>query len=456
MRAIQSALRANARNPWLVWGVLSIAATLGCDGKEKAPPPPPPKVEVPVMAPIQRDVPIYVEVVGQTKGASDVEVRARAEGWIEGLHFREGTEVQKGARLYSIDPRPLQEKVAAAEGALATAQAQLAQARSQVSEMRSQVVEATARVAAAEAQLQRFQGDVDKYRPLVAINAVSRRDLDTAVAQRDTAQEQVNAAREGIQAAEQRTRTAEGGVGAAQGGVDAAMAQLRSAQINLGYTEIQAPISGLIGKSKVEFGDFVGGAAVLDTISIIDPIHVEFSIDERQYMTLARAAGERTARQSRSGLELILADGSTHPHLGTINFADRQVDPKTGSLLLQASFPNPDKILRPGQFARVRGKVDVREGALLVPQRAVQEVQGQYQVFVVGAGDKIEARNVKLSERVGELWVAEEGLKADDRVIVDGLQRLRAGMEVVPKVVAPPPESGQPAAAAPAPAGAGQ
>ena len=458
MRVIHSPPSSNARSPWLLWGVLAVAVILGCEEKEKqkAPPPPPPKVDVSVMAPIRRDVPVYLEVVGQTKGASDVEVRARVEGWIEGLHFREGSEVQKGALLYTIDPRPLQEKVAAAEGALASAQAQVAQARSQVSEMQAQVAEAAARAAANEAQLQRFQGDVDKYGPLVQINAISRRDLDNAVAQRDAAREQVKAAREGIQAAEQRARAAEGGVAAALGSVDAAKAQLRSAQINLGYTKVNALISGLIGKSKAVVGDFVAGAVVLNTISILDPIHVEFSVDERQYLRLAKTVGERTPGGASAGLELILADGSTHPQLGAINFADRQVDPTTGSLMLQASFPNPEKILRPGQFARVRGLVDTRQGALLVPQSAVQELQGQYQLFLVGSGDKVEVRNVKMGQRVGDLWVAEEGLKPDDRLIVEGLQRLRAGMDVVPKVVAPPPESGQPAAAPPAPAGAGR
>jgi membrane fusion protein (multidrug efflux system) len=279
------------------------------------------------------------------------------------------------------------------------------------------------------------------------MNAVSRRDIDNAVARRDAAKEEV-------QAAKQRVQAAEGGVKAAEGQVEAAKAQVEFAKIKLGYTKVYAPVSGLIGQTKAQIGDLVGRPpnVVLDTISNVDPIFVEFSMNEREYLDLARRMTGRTQGAGKAtGLELVLADGSTYSEKGAVNFANRQVDPTTGTILIQASFPNRARLLRPGQFARVRGVLDTKLGALLVPQKAVQELQGQYQVFVVGAGDKVEVRNVKMGQKVGELWVADEGLKPGDRVIVDGLQRLKADMVVAPKPVPPPSEAAQPPAP-PAPA----
>lgn len=375
------------------------------------------------MTAIQRDVPVYLELVGQTRGSEDVEVTARVEGWLQGMHFKEGSQVTKGALLYSIDPRPIQEEVAAVEGRLAAARAQVAAATSEVAKAQAGVGEAQAQLAGAD-------GDVSKFKPLVEINAISRRDLDNAVARRDASRERLRAANEEVEAAR-------GVVRAAQGQVDAAKAQVEFAKIKLGYTKVYAPVSGLIGQTKSQVGDLVGRPpnVVLNTVSNVNPIFVEFSMNEREYLELARRLGSgRTEASGRAAnLELLLADGSTYPERGTINFANRQVDPTTGTLLVQASFPNPGRLLRPGQFARIRGVVETKRGALLVHQKAVQELQGQNQLFVVGPGDKVQVRNVKMGQRVGELWVVDEGLKPSERVVVEGLQRLKAEMAVVAK-----------------------
>ncbi len=406
--------------------------------KQQPQAPPPPGVTVASV--VQRDVPIYIELVGQTRGSQDVAIRARVEGWLEGIHFKEGSEVRKGALLYTIDPAPFQERVAAVEG-------QLASARAQVASATSQVAEATAQVAEAGAQLARAQGDVDKFEPLAKIAAISRRDLDTAVAERDAALQRVQAAKERVDAAR-------GGVKAAEGQVTAAEAQLEAAKIQLGYTKVYAPLSGLIGKTLAYVGDLVGRPPLVDlnTISQLEPIHVEFSISEREYLELMQRipAAER-GQQNRGNLELILADGSVYPEKGSINFADRQVDPTTGTLLLQASFPNPTKLLRPGQFARVRGLVETKAGALLVPQRAVQELQGQYQVYVVGPDNVAQVRRVTLGERIDSLWLVEDGIEAGDRVIVEGIQRVRPGAPVQP-TEAPPTGMEAPGGAPAAPA----
>jgi membrane fusion protein (multidrug efflux system) len=289
-------------------------------------------------------------------------------------------------------------------------------------------------VAEAGAQLAQTQGDVEKFEPLAKIAAISRRDLDTAVAERDAAQQRVEAAKDRVDAAR-------GSVKAAEGQVAAAKAQLQSTKIQLGYTKVYAPLSGLIGKTQAYVGDLVGRAPLVDlnAISQLDPIHVEFSVSEREYLDLQRRrAAAHRERERESNLEMILADGMVYSEKGSINFADRQVDPATGTLLLQASFPNPKKLIRPGQFARVRGLVETKNGALLVPQRAAQELQGQYQLYVVGPDDTAQIRSVTLGERVGSLWLVEKGLEPGERVIVEGLQRVRPGAAVSPREVPPP------------------
>jgi membrane fusion protein (multidrug efflux system) len=275
--------------------------------------------------------------------------------------------------------------------------------------------------------LAKAESDLNRYRPLAEINAVSQSDLDAAVAQ----------------------------YGAAQASLDAAEANLRYARINLGYTSIFSPITGVIGKTLAKTGEYVGRApnpVVLNTVSIIDTILVQFSITESDYLWLARQfigqghqdtvpRGARAAGiPEKDRIRLILADGSIFPYPGRFNFADRQVDPSTGTLLVQVSFPNPDKLLRPGLFARVRIIVEMIENGLVIPQRSVRELQGLYQVYVVNDTNAIDVRPVKLAARVGSMFLVQEGLAPDDRIVFEGLNLVRPGQKVDPQMVEVPAE----------------
>ena len=357
-----------------------VAAT-GC--KKEPPPPPPQPPEVKVATVLQKDVPISIEAIGQTRGAEEIEVRTRVEGVLESIHFAEGSLVRKGQLLYTIDPREYEAAVAQAKGRLAQARADLA----------------------------RYEQDVARYRPLVEQNAYPKQNLDTAVAQ----------------------------VAAGQAAVEAAQAALDTAGLDLSYTKIYAPADGIVGKTEVNVGNFVGRGepTLLTRLSRVQNINVRFTLPEKDYLFFARRRLERgtSDRPSQSSLDLMLADGSQHPEKGRLVFVDRNVDPVTGTILLEASFPNPGAIVRPGQYGRVRAVVDSKVGAILVPQRAVAELQGIYNVAVVGANDTVEMRLVTPGERVGNMWVINEGLKAGDRIVVEGLQKVRAGVTVKPEVV---------------------
>ena len=341
------------------------------------PPPPPPAV---VVAPVEvRDVPLEREWVGQTLGSADVAVRARVAGIVLGIHFGEGLLVEKGDPLFTIDPAEQQEKTASAGSDVAVARTRLVQA----------------------------EADLARIRPLAEMNAVSRRDLDAAVAERDAAAEQVAGAE----------------------------AMLNVAKLQLSYTRVVAPISGLAGISNVRVGDYVSPIATssnLVTLSDLDPIHARFFVSEAEYLELTRRFGTPTLEPDGRTplLELVLADGSVHPQRGRVLKVDRGVDPATGALAVEAAFPNADRRLRPGLFARIRGVVETRAGALLVPQRAVQELQGRYHVFVLETGDTVALRQVSVGPRVGAQWLIEEGLAAGDRVVVEGVQKIRSGMRV--------------------------
>ena len=361
--------------------VLAVVLVLASCGKEEAPaPPPPPQVKAATV--LERDVPIYIEAIGETRGNTEIEIRARVEGFLESVEFAEGTIVRKGQLLYTIDPRPF-------ESALAQARAKLAEA---------------------EADLARARQDVVRYEPLVAKNAISRQEYETAVA---------------VESAQASA-------------VEAARAQVESAELDLGYTKVLAPDSGLAGKTEVYPGTLVGRgeSTLLTRISKTDPIHVRFTLPERDYLYYARTTQERRAAAGAElPLELVLADGSVHPAPGRFVFVDRSVDPRTGTILLEASFPNSDRIVRPGQYARVRAAVDFKKNAILVPQRAVSEMQGIYSVAVVGADDTIESRMVTPAQRIGSLWVIDEGLAAGERVVVEGLQKVRPGVRVTAETV---------------------
>jgi membrane fusion protein (multidrug efflux system) len=331
---------------------------------------------------MQKDVPISKEWVGQTLGAVDIEIRARVNGLLQGIHFREGTEVKKGTLLYTIDTSELEQSVAESKGRLAEAQTLLVRAES----------------------------DVKRYRPLAAAGAVSQRDLETALAE----------------------------YGARKGEVEAARASLRLSEIDLGYARITAPIDGLVGISAARVGDFVGrppNPVILNTVSRVDSIHVRFSITEQEYLELVRkfqTESQQAQERQKRELEMILADGSRYPYKGSISFAQRQIDAATGTLQFEASFPNPQRLLRPGQFARILAVVDERKGAVVVPARALTELQGQYLVYTVGEGNKVALRRVITGPKAGSFTVIEQGVNAGEKVIVEGLQRIRPDVVVAP------------------------
>ena len=352
---------------------LSVVAA-GCGKKEAMVLPVP---EVYVTQAVAKDVPVQMELIGQTAGSKDVEIRARVEGYLETVNFREGDFVKAGDLLYQIDPKPFQAAVASARAQVATMQARLGQTETEVARMK----------------------------PLAEQQAVSRRDYDNAVSARDAALAQL----------------------------DAAKAALDKAQLDLGYTTIKAPISGLADLTKVKAGNLVGRgeSTLLTTISVVDPIYFTSSITEADYLMFAqsdRQAGKRPAT-------LVLADGSVYAEKGKLDAVQRAIDSKTGTLALRLLFPNPDRMLRPGQYGKIQFISEVLPGAVCVPQKAVSELQGVFQVVVVGAGNKAEIRTVKMGPRTGDLWVVKDGLKAGETVVVEGLQQVKPGGEVKPKPV---------------------
>jgi len=364
---------------------------------EKPAPPPPGPVEVYVTPVTQKDVPVYLELVGQTGGYQDVEIRARVEGFLENVGFKEGSFVKKGDLLYSIDRKPLEADLAAAKADQQTA----------------------------EADLSKANNDVNRYTPLVAKQAVSREELDNALARQ----------------------------AAAKSKVDAAKAAVEAATLELGYTRAFAPIDGLVGTTAVKAGNLVGRGenTLLTTISQINPILFRVGVTEADYLKVMRRSAGRGGAGSGSaeGIGLTLADGTLYSHTGKVRAVERAVDPTTGTLGLELEFPNPDNMLRPGQYGKARILLENKLNALLVPQRAVQELQGLYSVAVVDGSSKVAFRSVKVGQRVDSLWVIEDGLKPGESVIVEGLQRVQDGMTVSAK---PAPPSGA-AGSQPAPAG---
>lgn len=361
-------------------------------GKAESPAPPP--VEV-VVAPVeQRDVPLQSEWIGTTEGQVDAELRAQVSGTILSRHFAEGTPVPKGALLFQIDPR--------------TPRAALDQARGEL-----------ARV---EAALAKSELDVQRFTPLVAQGAVSRQELDDALQSRLANRASVVSARAGVE----------------------------RAQIDLGFTEVRSPIDGIAGVAGAQVGDLVssGDPNPLVRVSQVNPIRVTFPVSEREYLRFSdrfRAAGE-SGKFDNGSLELILADGSVWPHRGVAVPAALGIDPKTGTILARGEFPNPDGVLRPGLYARVRVVTELLRGALVVPQRAVAELQGTHQVAVVGSDDRVAMRVVETGPRLEHGQVITRGLQAGERVVVEGLQKVRDGAVVKPRSEASPDAAATPAA----------
>lgn len=351
--------------------LFGVALTTACSSEKEKPVPPPPGVTVTPV--VEKTVPIFQDWVGTMAGNIDADIRPKVDGFLLSRLYDEGSFVKQGQPLFRLDPRQTQAAVEQAQAHLERSQAALAQA----------------------------QIDVNRYTPLVAQKAVSQAELDKATSA-------------------QRAATAE---------VQASQASLDNAKLNRGWSTVVSPISGIAGIAKVGIGDLMTPNTVMATVSAVNPIYVDFSITEQDYLRFAREGNKRGAGKN---IELILGDGTVFPHRGKVLVVNRAVDSRTGTIEVRAEFPNPGNVLRPGQYARIRAVTEERQNALLVPQRAITELQGIYQVGVVGADNKVAIKIVKLGPQVADMWVVTSGLAPGDHVVVDGLQRLRDGMTVAP------------------------
>jgi membrane fusion protein (multidrug efflux system) len=420
----------------------------GCQKEEKAGPPPPPVVEVAEV--VQKDVPIFAEWVGTLDGFVNATIRAQVQGYLIKQNYQEGDLVRKGQVLFEIDPREFQAALdqakagaSQAKGALDQAKAGLNQAKGAVEQTKSSLEKAKAEVNVQDARWTTAKANLARIKPLAEQNAVSKKDLDDAAGMElssrsavDAAKAAVDAAQANIVAAEAQVLGAQANIVAAEAQVLASQAAVEKADLNLGFTKITSLIEGIAGIAKAQIGNLVGPGSVeeLTTVSTIHPIKCYVSVSEQEYLRMEGSMGKRV---DKIPLELILADGSVYPKKGEFAFADRQVDVRTGTIRVATLFPNPQNILRPGQFSRVRAEMGIKKGALAIPQRAVTEVQGKYLAAVVGPENKVAIRQVKAGARFGQLWVVEEGLKAGEKVVAEGTQKVRDGMTVNPKPFAP-------------------
>lgn len=384
--------------PSLFATTLIFSLSLAACGEKSAPPPAVPVVQVVAVA--QRDVPIYMEWIGSLDGSVNAVIRPQVTGYLVKQNYREGDLVKQGQPLFEIDPRTFEAAVEEAKG------------------LRAQ-------------QLARFEttrANLARIKPLAAVNAVSQKDLDDATGAHLSAKAQL----------------------------EAAEASLKTAKLNLGFTKITSPVTGIAGIAKAQIGDLLSPSMTteLTTVSVVDPIKAYFNISEREYLKIANAAIAAGSKPERVPLELFLVDGSLYPHPGKTSVLNRQVDVSTGTFKVAALFPNPDNLLRPGQYGKVRATMAVDKGALLVPQRAVTEVQGKYLVAVVGADNKVDIRPVTVGERIGTEWIIRKGLQPGEQVIAEGTQKVRPGVTINPKPLVAEAPSAKPdeRPAAPAPA----
>jgi len=392
LRGVLVAIRCQPmRNSLALLLALAAGLDLGCARTASAPPP---ETEVLVTPVVQKDVPILSEWIGTLDGSVNAAIRPKIEGYLRRQVYKEGQYVNAGDLLFEVDPRQSRAALEQANGALGQAEALLAKATR----------------------------DVERFTPLAAERAVSQQELDDALSAQ---------------------RNAKAAVASARAVVD-------QASLNLGWTKVTSPIAGIVGIAKSQVGDLVNTQTVMTTVSTVDPIRVNYGISEREYMRFAERINRPNYATTRQGplLELVLDDGNVFPHQGQAVLADREVDARTGTMTVKGFFPNPHHILRPGQYAKVRAALDVKTGALLVPQKAVTELQGGFRVVVVGADGKADIRAVEPGERVGSLWIIDKGVKAGENVIVAGLQFVRPGMTVKARPAPPEPEA---ASATPAP-----
>ncbi|HVP30810.1 MAG TPA: efflux RND transporter periplasmic adaptor subunit [Myxococcota bacterium] len=391
-RAISPAVR--RFSPSLAAVLPAVAAVVAVSGCSRSQPPPPPPPEVLVTPVVQQDVPLHAEWVGTMEGFVNAQVMPRVQGYLLEQRYQDGSQVTAGQLLFEIDDRPYRAALDKALGELAEAQA----------------------------TLRKHQLDVARYQPLVGEGAVSREELDNAV---------------------QASRAGEAQVKAAE-------AAVTNARLDLDWTRVYSPIDGIAGIAPVQLGDLVTPSTVLTTVSQVDPMKVTFPITEREYIRVADRIKEHEGGQLEDEpvFHVILADGSAYPHPGQFYAADRAVDRERGTIRMQALFPNPDATLRPGQYARVRAVVDTLRSAVVVPERAVQELQGVDQVAVVGSDDKVTLRTVTAGVQQDGLWVIDAGLRPGERVVTEGLQKVKDGIAVSAK---PDPSAAPAPAAAPSP-----
>jgi membrane fusion protein (multidrug efflux system) len=384
-----------SKHKFVIWGTIGfivavalLVAAAHSGAKPTAKAAGPPVVEV---AQVERkDVPIYGEWIGTLAGQVNANVQAQVTGYLLRRDYQEGSFVRKGQLLFEIDPQPLGAALDQARGQLAQAKAQLANA---------------------EANQVRTQLDVDRYTPLAKAEAASQQDLDNAV---------------------QNNLAASANVETAKAQIQSAQAAVETATINLNFTRVNSPVDGIADVAKAQVGDLVSSnSGALTTVSTLDPIRDYFTVSEQDYVQLQKQFSSSNRQPWK--LQLVLADGSVHPHEGVFYFAGRAVDQNTGAIQLAALFPNPGNVLRPGQYGKVRAVIRILRGALLVPQPAVTALQGSYEVDVVGEDDKITIRPVKVGERIGTMWIIQDGLKPGERVVVEGQQTLQPGMIVQPK-----------------------
>lgn len=373
----------------------------------------------------QKTIPIYSEFVGQTGAMETVELRARVEGILQKVYFKEGAPVKKGQLLFTIDKRTFQASLQSAKAIAAKAVADLAQAQ-----QRTDVLQAQAELADAQAVLTRADQDVARLAPLAKEKAVTEQDLDAAIAAQKSATATVEARKANLKNLEAAVKYT---IERAQAEVSAAKARIIQAELDLSYCDIYSPINGVIGFLQVDEGNLVGrgDATLLATVSQSDPLLVDFSISEIEYLKLTdpETAGTRAGALR---FDLLLSDESVHSFQGTFRVLDRTVDPQTGTMKAEASFPNPGSYLRPGQFARLRVAVAERENAILVPQRAIQEMQGAKTVLVVDEKNIVSVRTIKIGDKAEKNVVVLDGLSGGEMVIVEGMQKVRPGSLVSP------------------------
>jgi RND family efflux transporter MFP subunit len=420
----------------LIAVVLALAACSRSSEVAAAPKPP----AVTVVAAAQRRIPVYGEYVGQAEAVKTVEVRARVEGFIERQAVPDGADVKAGDVLFVIDPRPLEATLRQAQANVARDTAQLHQTEAALVQRQAEVQQAQANLDRDVAQAENARTQERRYRTLLQKELVAAEQYDQFRTNMSTLEATVQADRAAFENAKAALAAARATIDNARAVIRAGEAVVESAQIQLGYTTIRSPLDGRMGRAEVRVGSLVGrsDSTLLATVSTLDPMYVNFSVSEREALTVWR---QMPARPGASGITITLPDDSAYPHRGRLDFVDRAVDPRSGTLALRAAFPNPLRLLSPGQYVRLKVLLEERD-ALVVPQAAIQESQGSASVFVVAPDQTVQARTVRTGPRFGTLWVVDEGVKPGEHVVIKGLQQVRVGIRVEPTVEALPPATG--------------